>query len=98
MQQSKVRFLGDTLGLSPLPLRLKQAAIVFKGEEDVPRSRFGLSSLSQLHLRVSLPLWSGKTFISNSVIISNLFNHTQTPIEEGWSVKRSRVKDYRGKS
>jgi murein DD-endopeptidase len=97
MQQTKIRFLADTLGLSPLPVRLKQAAIVFKGEEDVPRSRFGLSSISQLHLRVSLPLWCGKPFVNGRVIISNLFNHTQTPVEEGWSVKRSQVKDYRGK-
>lgn len=97
MPHPKIRFLADTLGLSPLPLRLKQAAIALKGEEDVPRSRFGLSSLSQLHLRISLPLWSGKTFVEQSVIISNLYNHTQTPVQEGWSVKRTQVKDYRGK-
>jgi murein DD-endopeptidase len=97
MHKPKVRFLADTLGLSPLPLRLKQAAVALRGEEDVPPSRFGLSSLSQLHLRVSLPLWSGKTFVEESVIVSNLFNHTQTPVEEGWSVKRSQVKDFRGK-
>lgn len=97
MHKPKVRFLADILGLSPLPLRLKQAAVALRGEEDVPPSRFGLSSLSQLHLRVSLPLWSGKTFLEKSVIVSNLFNHTQTPIEEGWSVKRSQVKDFRGR-
>lgn len=97
MRKTKVRFLGDTLGLSPLPLRLRQAGIALRGEEHVPRSRFGVSSLAQLHLRVSLPLWSGKTFVADRVIISNLFNHTQTPIEEGWSVKRTQIKDYRGK-
>lgn len=97
MQLPKVSFLGDTLGLSPFPLRLKQAAVALRGEEDVPPSRFGLSSLSQLHLRISLPLWSGKAFVEQSVIISNLYNHTQTPVEEGWSVKRTQVKDFRGK-
>lgn len=97
MQQIKVRFIGDVLGLAPLPLRLKQAGIALFGEEDVPRSRFGLSSLSQLHPRVSLPLWRGATFVEGSVIISNLYNHTQTPIEDGWSVKRSQVKDFRGR-
>jgi murein DD-endopeptidase len=97
MQNPRIRFLGDTLGLAPFPLRFKQAMIALRGEEDVPPSQWGLSSLKQLHPRVGIPLWRGRPFLKNTVIITNLFNHTQTPIEEGWSVKKTQVKDFRGR-
>ena len=97
MQKQRLRFLGDTMGLAPFPLRLKQAMIAIRGEEDVPPSRWGLSSLSQLHLKVSHKLWRGKPYINNTVLISNLFNHTQTPIEEGWSVQKTQTRDFRGR-
>jgi murein DD-endopeptidase len=41
-------------------------------------------------------MWRGKPYIKNKVIISNLYNHTQTPIEEGWSVKKTQIRDFRG--
>ena len=93
----KLKFFSETLGLSPLPVRLQQAKIALLGEEDVPRSKFGLSSLKHLHPKVAIPLWMGKKLVPGKVILSNLFNHTQTPIEEGWSVKKTQVKDFRGK-
>ena len=97
MQNQKIRFFGDTMGLAPFPLRFKQAMVAILGEEDVPRSRWGLSSLKQLHPVVSLKLWRGKPYIKSKVLISNLFNHTQSPIEEGWSVKKTQVRDFRGR-
>lgn len=93
----KTRFFSETLGLSPLLLRLRQAKIAIIGEEDVPRSKFGLSSLKHLHPSVAIPLWLGKKLVPNKVILSNLFNHTQTPVEEGWSVKKTQVKDFRNR-
>lgn len=96
MQKQRIRFLGDTLGLAPFPLRFKQTLTALFGEEDVPASKFGLSSLSQLHPQVGLKLWRGKPYIKDKVIITNLFNHTQTPVEEGWSVKKTQVRDFRG--
>lgn len=98
MQKQQVRFLGDTMGLAPFPLRFKQAMIALRGEEDVPPSRWGLSSLSQLHLKVSHKLWRGKPYLKNTVLISNLFNHTQTPVEEGWSVRKTQTRDFRGRN
>jgi murein DD-endopeptidase MepM/ murein hydrolase activator NlpD len=96
MQKEKIR-LRDTLGLTPFPLRFKQALIAFRGEEDVPKSKFGLSSLKLLYPKISPTLWRGKHYLEKTVIISNLFNHTQTPVEEGWSVKKTQVLDFRGK-
>jgi hypothetical protein len=97
LNKTKVKFFSETLGLSPIKKRLKQSLIIFRGEEDVPKVQFGLSSLGQLKPKIAIPLWMGKEKVKNKVIISNLFNHTQTPIAEGWSVKKSQVKDFRGK-
>lgn len=97
MENIKVDFFGETLGLRPIGLRLKQASIALFGEEDVPRTKWGLSSLSQLKPKVGLPLWRGQMLVDKKVILSNLYNLTQTPVEEGWSVQKTQVKDFRGK-
>lgn len=97
MSDVPLRFFGEVLGLSPIRLRLQQAGVALFGEEDVPPSRWGLSSLSQLHPSLSLPLWRGRAPIARRVIISNLYNHTQTPIAEGWSVMKTQVRDFRGR-
>lgn len=96
-KEKKLRLLGDVMGLRPLPLRLKQAMIALRGDEDVPKSIWGLSSLKQLYPRISLKLWQGKCYINRKVIVSNLYNHKQTPIEMGWSVRKTQVQDFRGR-
>lgn len=93
----KLKFFGEVLGLSPLPVRLKQAAITFFGEKDVPASKFGFSSLRQLYPGISPRMWRGKPAVDKKIIISNLYNHTQTPIEKGWSVAKTQTQDFRGK-
>lgn len=97
LQEKKLKLLGDVMGLRPLPLRLKQAMIALRGEEDVPKSTWGLSSLKQLYPRISPKLWRGKAFIPRKIIISNLYNHTQTPVEKGWSVRKTQTTDFRGR-
>lgn len=96
-KERKLRLLGDVMGLRPLPLRLKQAMITIRGEEDVPKSVWGLSSLKQLYPRISPKMWRGKQYVHRKIIISNLFNHTQTSIEKGWSVRKTQTSDFRGK-
>jgi len=90
--------LSESLGLHPLPERLRQARIALTGAEDVPKSQFGLSSLRLLAPRLSIPLWRGHFKTPRRVVLTNLFNHRQTPIEEGWSVKKRQVEDFRGRS
>ncbi len=92
-----VRLFAEAMGLHPLPERLAQARIALMGEEDVPPSRFGLSSLSQLRPRLGIPLWRGRTPVPRTVLFTNLFNHRQTPIADGWSVKKTQVLDFRGR-
>jgi murein DD-endopeptidase len=97
IEHNKPKFFAETLGFSPVGLRIKQALIALRGEEDLPKAKIGLSSLRQLHPLVAAPLWRGRTKIPNKVIMSNLFNLTQSPIEEGWSVQKTMVKDFRDK-
>lgn len=92
----RLRFFGEVLGLHPLPVRARQALVAIRGQQDVPPSQAGLSSLRQLHPRISPRLWAGRTYVPRRVLISNLFNHTQTPIEAGWSVRKTQVRDFRG--
>lgn len=97
LKQNNLKLARDVMGLHPLPVRFKQAMISFKGEEDVPKSTWDLSSLKQLYPQISPKLWRGEFYLDRKIIISNLFNHTQTPIEEGWSVSKTQTKDFRGK-
>lgn len=84
------------MGLHPLPERLRQARIALRGEEDVPATSFGLSSLRQLSPRLGPVLWAGRAAVPRRAVLTNLFNHTQTPIERGWSVRKTQVRDFRG--
>ncbi len=90
--------LIESMGLLPLRERGRQALIALRGDEDVPPSKFGVSSLRLLDPRLSVPLWRGKYAVHRKVVLSNLFNHRQTPIELGWSVEKTQVEDYRGKT
>ncbi|MCB9556928.1 MAG: M23 family metallopeptidase [Deltaproteobacteria bacterium] len=86
----------EALGLFPLKERAQQALLVLRGAEDVPPSRFDYTSLAMLRPRLALPLWLGRFPIPKKIIITNLYNHRQTPVEDGWSVRRTQVKDFRG--
>ncbi len=88
--------LVAALGLSPWRERLRQTRVALRGEADVPPSRFDLSSLSQLRPRIAVPLWLGREVVARRAIVTNLFNHRPTPIEAGWSVRKTQVLDYRG--
>jgi murein DD-endopeptidase MepM/ murein hydrolase activator NlpD len=87
----------DVFGLRPLSVALRQARYVFRGLPGVPPSRFGPSSLGIFHPRIALATWFGRKPGGDRVVITNLFNHTQTPIAEGWSVRRSQLLDFRSR-
>lgn len=98
MSDRPVKFFAETLGLSPLGLRFRQARVALLGEEDVPRSKFGLSSLQHLHPTRAPKLWLGRFLIPRKAILTNLFNHRPTPIEQGWSVAKRQTEDFRGRN
>ena len=90
------RFFAEAMGLSPPRERFDQAMIALRGAVDVPPTRFGLSSLSQLRPTIALALWRGRFHLDRHALITNLFNHRQTPILDGWSVRKTQVEDFRG--
>ncbi len=95
---SRVRLrLAEAMGLLPVGLRWRQGLIALRGQPDVPPSRFGVSSLALLRPRIALRLWRGRSWIHRQVLLTNLFNHRQTPTELGWSVRRTQMEDFRGR-
>ncbi len=87
----------EATGTWPPATRWRQAMIALRGEEGIPPSRFDTSSLSQLRPTLGVPLWLGLPVTGRTVLVTNLYNHTQTPIAEGWSVRRRQVRDFRGR-
>lgn len=87
----------EALGVSPLADRAREAWLALAGDAHLPRTRFDASSLPLLMPRFSIPLWRGELPIARTVLVTNLFNHTPTPIADGWSVKRTQVRDFRGR-
>ncbi|MFO0565293.1 MAG: M23 family metallopeptidase [Polyangiaceae bacterium] len=89
--------LIEVLGLSPFPLALRQAKLAVLGDGgDTPRSRFGLSSLGIFTPRLAVSTWLGRVRADRKVPILNLVNRTPTPVADGWSVRITQVRDFRG--
>jgi murein DD-endopeptidase MepM/ murein hydrolase activator NlpD len=86
----------DLFGLRPIPDALRQAALALRGAPHIPRSRFGLSSLGIFFPRLAVSTWLGQRPGADRVLVTNLFNRTQTPVAAGWSVLKTRVRDFRG--
>lgn len=74
-----------------------QAWLALRGDARVPGSRFGLSSLRQYAPRLAARTWLGAWPVARHAVIANLVNHTPTPVEDGWSVRLTQVRDFRGR-
>ena len=88
--------VSEALGLAPLSVRAREAWLAVRGDQSVPPTRFGLSSLGIFHPALSLKTWLGYRRPDRRIPISNLYNRTPTPIELGWSVRKTQVRDFRG--
>jgi len=73
-----------------------QAWMALRGDANVPGSRFGASSLAQFSPRLAIPTWLGRNVVARRAVIMNLVNHTPTPVQDGWSVRLTQVRDFRG--
>lgn len=88
----------EAFGLLPLRERARDARLAIAGDAHTPKTRFGPSSLRIFRPRQALPLWAGRFAVPRRAVVYNLFNHTPTPIADGWSVRKTQVVDFRGKS
>jgi murein DD-endopeptidase len=82
--------------LTPVSTRLKETLFMLRGDPYTPPSRFGVSSLKILKPGLSLRCYLGIRRSDRRVPIYNLFNHTPTPVNDGWSVRVTQVRDFRG--
>ncbi|MEO8797524.1 MAG: M23 family metallopeptidase [Polyangiaceae bacterium] len=88
--------VGEALGLVPFSLRAREAWLAVRGDANVPATRFGLSSVKIFHPALSVSTWLGRKRVDGLVPIINLVNRTPTPLAEGWSVRKTQVRDFRG--
>lgn len=88
--------LIEALGLLPLDKTAREVALALGGDASTPKSRFGVSSLRNLHPRLGAALWLGRRPAGRRVPITNLYNYRQPPPELGWSVRVTDVRDFRG--
>jgi len=89
--------LVEALGLTPLPLALRQAKLaVFGDGRQTKGSRFDVTSLHIFTPRLSVATWLGQVRADRKAPIMNFVNRTPTPVEEGWSVRVTQVCDWRG--
>ena len=86
--------LSEVLGLTDTAAR--EAWLAVRGEPGLPGSKFGLSSAHIFTPRLAAATWLGRRLLKRRVPVCNLFNRTPTPIERGWSVRVTQVRDFRG--
>ncbi|MFO0760608.1 MAG: M23 family metallopeptidase [Byssovorax sp.] len=90
--------LSEIFGLSPLRERAREALRAVRGEPGVLPSRFDHTSLGIFMPALSVRTWLGQRRADRRVPIYNLVNRTPTPVSEGWSVRKTQVRDFRGGS
>ena len=88
--------VAETFGLQPFRERARQALFALRGDAFTPRSKFGLSSMRLFEPAIALRTWSGRIRRDRRLALVNLYNHTPTPVEQGWSVRKTQVRDFRG--
>lgn len=89
--------LVEALGLSPLPLALRQTKLaVFGDGRQTKGSRFDLTSLHILTPHLSVTTWLGQVRDDRRAPILNFVNRTPTAVDEGWSVRITQIRDWRG--
>jgi murein DD-endopeptidase len=88
--------LTEVLGVTPWRQRLRETLFAVRGDALTPPSRFDHTSLRILQPRLAAALWRGRRPFGAAVPIYNLYNRTPTPIADGWSVRKTQVRDFRG--
>ncbi len=87
--------LREVLGLHGGAAR--EAWLALRGDPGLPPSRFGPSSTRLFTPRLAALTWRGRRALGRRAPIINLVNRTPTPVDRGWSVRVTQVRDFRGK-
>ena len=73
-----------------------QTWLALRGDPTIPGSRFGTSSLRVFTPRLGVATWLGRRMLGRQIPVVNLYNRTPTPVTDGWSVRVTQVRDFRG--
>lgn len=88
--------LRETFGLDPLRPALADARRAIAGSPHVPPSRWGLSSLRIFKPGITFPTWLRRRRPDGKVPIYNFVNRVPQPQDEGYSVRCTYARDFRG--
>lgn len=88
--------IAETFGLTEPLTRFGQVKIALKGDQYTPPSKWGPTSLLIFRPKLSVKTWAGWKPADRLIPVTNYFNRTQTPISQGWSVKKTQVRDFKG--
>lgn len=87
----------EIFGLRPLVPALRQCWAAIAGDAHAPPSQWGPSSLRILRPWLSVPIWLGREPRPRRAVIYNLPNRCPQPTGEGYSVRVTYARDYRGR-
>ena len=89
--------VGEVIGWTQgRGVQVAQVRMALAGDVYSPGSRWGLSSLKIFRPALSVKTWLGWRPGDGLVPVPNFFNRTQTSVEDGWSVRVTQVRDFRG--
>jgi murein DD-endopeptidase len=86
----------EVFGLDPLVPALRGCLLALRGDERMPATRWGVSSLAILKPHISLPTWLGRRRADRRIPIYNLPNRVPAPRDRGYSVRVTHARDFRG--
>jgi murein DD-endopeptidase MepM/ murein hydrolase activator NlpD len=87
---------AEVFGLTEPGRRVAEVKMALGGDPYTPASRWGVSSVKIFRPRLSVKTWLGWRPEDRLVPVTNFFNRTPTPVEHGWSVRKTQVRDFRG--
>ena len=88
---------AEIFGLKPLGPALRQCWAAIVGDAHAPPSQWGASSLRILRPWLSVPIWLGREPRPRRAVIYNLPNRCPQPAGEGYSVRVTYARDFRGR-
>jgi murein DD-endopeptidase MepM/ murein hydrolase activator NlpD len=86
----------ETFGLRPIGDAVAAARRIIAGDPYIPKTRLGLSSVRIFKPQISFATWLGRTRADRLVPIYNFVNRVPQPKDEGYSVRVTTARDFRG--
>ncbi len=93
---ARVISLAETFGLHPARDALAATRRMLAGSAHVPKTQWDLTSTRIFKPQISLPTWLRRTRADGLVPVYNFVNRVPQPKDEGYSVRVTYARDFRG--